>query len=115
MSFYYSVTVKDAIYRAANFIESNQNQYDFFNTIKPNDCGSPGCVLGWIGYFYGTEEKVAGEIAKEMFPNFNHPVPEMLFYDELSKIRRSLGLDQAWQKDANIAAQCLREYANRYL
>ena len=42
----------DAIMKAADIIEQHPDWYDFSLNTKP-DCGTPGCMVGWIGHCAG--------------------------------------------------------------
>lgn len=40
-----------AVLAAANQIERRPDLFDFMESSVPPDCGTPGCVLGWISHF----------------------------------------------------------------
>lgn len=42
--------IRTAILKAADHIERNPETYSFHSNDKP-DCGTPGCMLGWVGVF----------------------------------------------------------------
>lgn len=44
----------DPILRTAAFLEAHPQKYDFNNVCIP-ECGSRGCLLGWIGFFAQVE------------------------------------------------------------
>ena len=46
-------TIREAILKAADHIERNPREFNFSSTSIPSErgCGTPGCALGWIGYF----------------------------------------------------------------
>lgn len=46
------VDIRQAILNAADLIEKSPDRYDFYSNDKPG-CGTPGCMLGWIGHFMG--------------------------------------------------------------
>jgi hypothetical protein len=48
------VTIREAILKAADHIEQNPERYDFSSCETP-DCGTPGCMIGWIGHFAGVD------------------------------------------------------------
>lgn len=49
-------TIRQAILQAADHIEKNPCDFNFYSVDKP-ECGTPGCALGWIGVFMGIEER----------------------------------------------------------
>lgn len=49
--------IYDAIMKAADHIERNPKEFDFWNNFVPGSCGTPGCALGWIGYFLGIRQR----------------------------------------------------------
>ena len=46
------MNVRQAILAAASHIERNPDQYKFHANGKPA-CGTPGCLMGWIGVYAG--------------------------------------------------------------
>ncbi len=49
---YSNAQIREAILKAADRIERNPDGYNFYSNGKP-DCGSPGCMMGWIGFELG--------------------------------------------------------------
>ena len=47
--------LRQAILRAADWIEKNPSDYSFGSCEVP-ECGTPGCMVGWIGHFLGIEK-----------------------------------------------------------
>lgn len=47
--------IRAALLKAADQIEQNPESYNFKTNDKPDGCGSPGCILGWVGAFLGIE------------------------------------------------------------
>lgn len=45
-------SIYTAIMKAADTIERHPELYNFLSNEVP-DCGSPGCLLGWIGHHLG--------------------------------------------------------------
>ena len=54
---YTNQQIRTALLKAADQIEHNPESYSFKENGKPNACGTPGCMIGWLGVFLG----VAGD------------------------------------------------------
>ena len=53
--------IYDAIMRAADKAQGEPSDYNFWCSSVPDaDCGSPACMLGWIGFFAGTKSRFKG-------------------------------------------------------
>lgn len=46
------MNTREAILKAADHIEANPGLYDFQKIVVPG-CGTPGCMVGWVGCFKG--------------------------------------------------------------
>ena len=92
----------DAIMKAANHIEKNPGIFEYSISNIPR-CGSPGCALGWIGYF-------AGEPAGKQVER----VAEMLNVEEIEFYRRMTAFRISWMSRPSVAAEALRLYAEKY-
>ena len=97
-------TVRSAILLAADHIEQHPELFRFTKCRIP-ECGTPGCLLGWIGHFLGMApgQSILG---LESPMNADHH----LFYDRVS----SLLDQQPWTVNAPMCARGLRLYANTY-
>lgn len=103
-----------AIMQAADHIEQNPKEFSFFATLKPNGCGSPGCALGWIGYFAGGDnyQDVARNVLKvEGASRYGDGSPHFNFYRRMDVLA---GGFSAWAHDASGCARALRLYAEKY-
>lgn len=95
-----------AIFKAADSIERNPHLYDFWqNDIT--DCGSPHCILGWVGVHLGIKGKD---------------------FEGIDAVKKTLGLGTfgaltalGWKQDvdgdwhdAKHVSQFLRKFAQRY-
>lgn len=54
--------IYNAILKAADHIEKEPHLYNFYCNRVP-DCGTPGCMLGWIGHFMGLTGSVYNDVA----------------------------------------------------
>lgn len=101
------MNIYTAIMKTANLLEKHPDLWDFHKVYVPK-CDSPGCALGWIGFFMGRK-------AGDPLPSFGISSGE--FYDRLSEIQYedpNWINKPDWTKDGTIAARCLRTYAERY-
>lgn len=44
--------IRQALLKAADSIE-NSGMYDFMESTVSHDCGTPMCMIGWIGFHLG--------------------------------------------------------------
>jgi len=118
-------TTYEAILQAADHIGSHPADFNFMAQHIPTGCGSPGCALGWIGYFAKIKP-----VAYYSFADVAHDVlrlglesKEALwrygaaheFYDRIGDICKEFGLLKSdWMFNATACAMALREYAEKY-
>ena len=101
--------IRTAILKAADRIESNPAAYSFVRSGKPG-CGSPGCLMGWIGFYAGVSEDrrnaatYASQVAQQLFGMGHWSQAVYLITSHAS----------GYAKDAKVAARLLRAYANKY-
>jgi hypothetical protein len=105
--------IRQAILKAADYIEANPSEFDFNAFCIPHPCGSPGCALGWIGYFSGLKPETFGfsRVAHEVM---NLGIPghgEFVFYQRMDAI---CGGRYRWKQSAELCAHTLRGYADKY-
>lgn len=100
-------TLYAAIHLAADHIERNPSEFDFSEYAIPIRCGSPGCAIGWVGFFssYGTYSTINDSIMG---------VSESTFYDRMDDISAALYSNTDWIYRADLCAAVLRAYARRY-
>lgn len=106
------MNIREAILKAADHIERNPGTFRFSVGTKPHDCGSPGCAIGWIGYFAGCKSRSYIDISKELF-NIHHSE----VYLRLTSAESPLATDWAygtWPRSAERCACALRFYADKY-
>lgn len=101
------MNIRTAILKAADSIEQNPHLFIFMVTGIPNDCGTPGCALGWIGYHAG----ITG-LAQIQVPPF------LGFYEDWKKevevFYTRLDATNDWRHNAPECAKALRLYADKY-
>lgn len=109
---------REAILAAAAHIEAHPEQWDFMECGIPKEhtCGTPGCALGWIGFFLKYNDK-GGEIDSirnlDDVSLFMDSVYQTQFYDRMNRLSNaSPGPD--WTSDATKAANTLRLYARSW-
>lgn len=105
-----SVNLYTAIMKAADHIERNPKQYAFHATLIP-PCGTPGCMLGWIGHFAGVGDRrdVLEAVNRELLGLHGDDHTDCEFYDRIEASQHFTKLT-----DAPSIAKCLREYAETY-
>lgn len=117
-------TIYEAVMRAADHIERNPREFDFHSPALPMapGCGTPGCALGWIGYF-GSVRGYGGcgdrvplylGLSEESHPQyaggrFKHPT--FAFYNRMDAVFGS----NEWINSATACARAMRLYAAKYL
>ena len=111
------MNIRQAILKAAASIEKNPDRFSFMSTDIP-DCGTPGCVLGWVGFhlkvptdqdedrYHLVVAKALGFTCDDTCPILHEDTP---FYDRMDSIGRI-----NWRRDAGDCAKTLRKYADKY-
>ena len=90
----------EATLATAELFEREPKLFRFSETSVP-DCGTPGCALGYIGYFMGQKGVISGEKTIG--------VDSSVFYARIQP------LAPGWIKDVSLCAKGLRLYAEKYL
>src|SRR5438552_2834077 len=111
-----------AILRAADHIQRHPQLFDFERTRVPRNCHTPGCALGWIGFFAGrTQARVRAMlglsflhrgIAIVTLDAGSDPiitVTALEFYERMDRLAAC-----NWRRDAIQCANALRLYAATY-
>jgi hypothetical protein len=112
------VNIRQAILKAADHIERNPRSFDFHRLTVPGGCGTPGCALGWIGYFGGVKSDCDGLQASNIdvsrFIGLNGETG--VFYKRLGDVLKSSGRTDwySWSQRADYCAEALRIYADLY-
>lgn len=106
-----SLNVYQAVLIAANHIEKNPDDFRFQRYQAPDRCGSPGCALGWIGFF-GHLGRDAGEVGNALCEEGDGQ-----FYDRMSSLTRKEERDDgvSWRRSAALCAKGMRRYAEKHL
>ena len=112
--------IRQAILRAADSIEQNPRLFNFMTSSKPDpNCGTPGCVLGWIGFHLGiiainmpTPTAQALGCPKETLPISN----DLVAYEDWGFYRRMTEIsgNSLWRYSPGACASALRKYADKY-
>lgn len=91
-----------------HFVESNPEQFDFDSTDRPDSCGTPGCALGWIGFYADIKpenyECIVDATARALGVSSGH------FYSLMDRCADS----REWIDSAESCAKGLRVYADKY-
>jgi hypothetical protein len=103
--------IRQAILKAADWIEGNPRLFKYEENFTPYNCHTPGCALGWVDYFHGATRR--HECLDERgWRLFN--VPYWDFRNPDSFMKRMSGLDFRWKEKAEYFARALRLYADKY-
>lgn len=106
------MNVRNAILAAADLIERNPELWAFNNTEVP-PCGSPGCAIGLIGALMGAKvDTVVSHISLDVVS-----VKDREFYNRMTDINCAMPNcigRPSWHDSAEVAAECLRIYADKY-
>lgn len=106
---YTNEQIRAAILKTAALFETRPELYNF-NEIKVPDCGSPGCMLGWIGVHLGIP---AGTIVHvDVCQAIG--IKSRDLYNHCASWREVAGYTTPYTEDAAIAAGALRAFANKY-
>jgi len=101
--------MRDAILKAADQIESSPSTFDFHTVDRPDlSCGTPGCALGWIGFFANV--KTSDRMSFVSATAAALGVDSMYFYERLDQCCDS----EDWMNDPALCAKALRAYADAY-
>lgn len=101
--------MRHAILKAADQIEQTPEMFNFMSTVKPDlSCGTPGCALGWIGFFANLKPQEYGGFVSETATALG--VNASQFYDRMDDCAE----DREWIDSAQLCAKGLRAYADKY-
>lgn len=110
------MNIYDAMMKAADHIERNPRLFNFDMCSIPGDCGTPGCALGWIGYFAGIkndDEKEIGAVAGHVSGGCRIEesllrISQRQFYERMDEF------NSWWNMSARKCAHAMRLYAAKY-
>lgn len=97
----------NAIMKAADHIERDPESYNFGRIHVP-DCGTQGCMLGWIGFYAGVTvgSDVLTKVGHDLLHEAGNRHSDLSFYDKLG--------NQRYTQDVRAAVSGLRLYAETY-
>lgn len=96
--------IRTAILLAANRIAKRPDLFDFIEYRVPKDCGTPGCVLGWIRFYHKGRPRPFNITPLAM------KVDDRGFYDRMSGIANGGN----WRASTKVLTATLRLYADKY-
>lgn len=110
------MNIRQAILKAADHIEQNPDHFRYVSNDRPDaGCGTPGCMLGWIGIFLGMKEERYGgswaaQVAKAIGTSHSSFVHGFVSVEAQA---RQLWVHENPNAHTNAAA-LLRIFADRY-
>lgn len=104
------MNVREAILKAADHIERQPTSYEYVTNSKP-DCGTPGCMAGWLGHFLGVEIGGAGVYSEAVAKRLGYKLSTLL--DEFGRCDKS-GYGYEHQISPLAAAATLRVFADKH-
>ncbi len=99
--------VKQAALKAANFIETHPEQYNFMALNIPKYETDCGCMLGWTSFFAGIEYTCFENFCRAAF-QLHH----LQFYDTLEE---KYPEHDGFVYNVEDAVYCLRHFAEDFL
>lgn len=115
--------VYSAVMKAADHIERNPGDFDFKSGSVPERCGTPGCALGWIGYFAKVRDKWLGcggvvpgylGLSPEAHPLYGRGLVAHQTFAFYNRMDAAYGSHE-WTYSAPECAKAMRLYAAKYL
>lgn len=100
------MNIRQAILKTADLFESQPHLFNF-QRIRFPDCGTPGCAIGYVGYFLGITDSTVHPVCQQILG-----VDSDVFYDRMSISAMQRG--GVWTRDANECVARLRIYADKY-
>ena len=115
------MNIRNAILMAADSIEKYPSLFDFMSNEKPNlDCGTPGCVLGWIGFYLGIDAELmptpTGQALDCPKMTLTDKCTDSVMYEDWGFYRRMNDVSghSDWRDGAPACVAALHKYADRY-
>ncbi len=109
------MNIREAILKAADHIERNPAAYCFSENDMPT-CGTPGCLMGWIGFYAGVKPTSAcymGAVRKALGFDYGDIGAFVRSFNGNVSHERYMHL-MDYQDDARVGAEVLRMYADKY-
>jgi len=109
------MNIRTAILKAADSIEQNPHLFDFDSILVP-DCGSSGCLIGWIAAHSGLEYQpfVGSQGLGKYWILGGAKIFDLIGVKEYELYDRMNLLGANWRDDALECAKALRLYADKY-
>lgn len=108
------MNVRQALLAAADRIEAHPQAYCFKYSNKP-DCGSPSCLMGWVGFFAEVKDKNKRAGAASGYANqVAQEVLGLTGWAHFVSLGSRLGAFSDYTQDSKLAAGMLRAYADKY-
>lgn len=110
------MNIRQAILKAADYIEGHPQHFLYVTNNKPNpECGTPGCMLGWIGIFLSHKEDDRSSWAGSVARTLGTTVSEFAWdFVHKESCERGLFVHKEAPNAARNAAALLRIYADKY-
>lgn len=103
------MNIREAILKTADLFERKPEMFNFMESRIPHDCGTPGCAIGWMGYFLGAPRDALIIAVFDLIG-----IDDSGFYVRMSELSE-LGPDgEVWTRSPSVCAETLRLYADRY-
>ncbi|HEU4601787.1 MAG TPA: hypothetical protein VFS24_07455 [Steroidobacteraceae bacterium] len=99
----------DVIMRAAAHIEQNPQLFDYHKIYVPS-CGTPGCALGWIGFFARAKDP----LRTDGFTNVGYTAKSVLGCEASEFYLFMQDAVPGWTKSAALCAKGMRLYAEKH-
>ena len=109
--------IRQAILKAPDSIERRPDLLSFIAFLVPNDCGTPACTLGWIGFHLGMHGKgVESEVHPAMGLGNIIETDNRIFYKRMQEIIRTQTGKITFFSSAKPSeiVPALRIYADKY-
>lgn len=109
------MNVREAILKAADHIEVAGRDYRFWAFDVPGaGCGTPACMVGWIGYFLDMAPGTSNNVVKSAIARGHDRNDFYEIIDSLGGFKQAcLGRDDPQPPNADVA-RALRLYADKY-
>ena len=112
------MNIRQAILKAADHIERNPSDFQFSSLAVPGQCGTPGCALGWIGYFgcVKSDSWLFLTVTNSDVARFLGLETTGYFYNRVGDCSKQVNGTRwyEWHARADLCAAALRLYADRY-
>jgi hypothetical protein len=108
------MNIYEAIMKAADQIEEDPSSFRFSATGIPHACGTPGCALGWIGFYAGMRRQALKYVSFEDVARMLD-LCSTVFYTRMDDLTSGFLRNRYWwRNEAATCAKSLRKYAEKY-